>query len=104
MSKNSGSLRSFRYARKVSDLLGLARGLLLRGDVHENSLRKLSSECGHGLVLERNDAIGDRHEGVVARADDVRSGVELGAALTDQDVADLGDLASEEFDAEALCG
>ena len=41
-------------------------------------------------------------QGVVAATADVDAGVEVGAALTDEDLAGLDDLAAEPLDAEPL--
>ncbi len=73
-----------------------------RGDVHEDALGELAGESDHLFLLERNDTFGHSHQGVVARADHIRSGMELGTTLPDQDIADLCGLTAKELDAEAL--
>src|SRR4051794_37857990 len=45
---------------------------------------------------------GGGEQGVVPTATDVDAGMEVGAALTDQDLAGLDDLAAEPLDAESL--
>ena len=49
-------------------------------------------------------ALGEREQGVVAADADAVTGVELGAALADDDVAGYDPLAAELLDAEPLPG
>ena len=54
------------------------------------------------LVLELDDTADLGEEGVVFAATDVEAGLELGAALTDDDAAAEDGLAAEDLDAEPL--
>src|SRR5699024_2541945 len=53
-------------------------------------------------VAELDGAGGEGEQGVVLAAADVLAGVELGAALADDDLPGADDLATEALDAEAL--
>src|SRR5205823_12962396 len=54
------------------------------------------------LGTEFDGTGGRREQRVVATTTDVDAGVEVGAALADQDLAGLDDLATEPLDAEPL--
>src|SRR6478609_7970998 len=54
------------------------------------------------LGAELHGAGGGREQGVVAATPDIDAGVEVGAALADQDLAGLDDLTAEPLDAESL--
>src|SRR3954447_532724 len=54
------------------------------------------------LVAELDRTCGEGEEGVVAATADVHAGVEVGAALADQDLARVDGLAAEALHAEAL--
>ena len=54
------------------------------------------------VLLEDDLAGRDRVEGVVLALADIESGAELGAALTDDDCAGLGELAAVELHAAVL--
>ena len=54
------------------------------------------------LVLEANDAVDLGKEGVVFSAADVCSGLERGAALSDDDASTQDGLTAEDLDAEPL--
>src|SRR4051794_25557196 len=54
------------------------------------------------LLPELDSAGGDGEQGVVAAAAQVGAGVEVGAALADDDLARIHDLAAEALHAEAL--
>src|ERR1700754_1882424 len=64
---------------------------------HADRLAATLSEEFHG-------AGGGREQRVIATTPDVHAGMEVGAALTDQDLASLHDLAAEPLDTQPLCG
>src|SRR6476620_4185168 len=74
------------------------------------SARELSFWPNHAdrlaatLGVELHGAGGGREQGVVAATSAVHAGVEVGAALTDQDLAGLDDLAAEPLHAQPLGG
>src|SRR5690349_8144970 len=71
----------------------IAPGLRRRDDVDD-----LAAALGAELDRARRQG----EQGVVATAADVGAGVEVGAALTHDDLAGLDDLAAEALDAEVL--
>lgn len=68
----------------------------------EHPLLELAGERLHLAFFELDDAIDESEEGVVSTALDVLAGMELRAALADEDVSLHGDLVTIDLHAEAL--
>jgi hypothetical protein len=72
----------------------LAGRVLLRRDDVDDAASATGSEL--------NRASGESEQGVVATSSNVAAGVEVGAALADDDLAGVDDLAAETLHAETL--
>ena len=68
------------------------------GAVREDDVDDLAATLG----AELDGAVREREQGVVAAAADVVTGVEVGAALADEDLARADDLAAETLHSEVL--
>src|SRR4051812_28287757 len=91
-----GQIRLTRERAGISPPVRTLRGCRLFGGRHDvDDLATAASAELHRAGLERE-------QGVVAATADVLAGVEVGAALADEDLAGLDDLAAEALDAEAL--
>ena len=92
----TGSLRFRDIHRKTRVASDAAKsGRVLRG-------RQFSDADMHFAALEFDAAVGEGEEGVVTADADVEAGLELGAALADDDGAGGDDLPAVGFDAAVL--
>jgi hypothetical protein len=69
------------------------------GDLHE---LEGAGESLHTAVREFDDAVRGGEQGVIAALGDVQTRADLGAALTHDDIADLGKFTSVELCPQAL--
>jgi hypothetical protein len=73
---------------------------LLRGRRREHRYERAALKS----LVERHVTVGNRENGVILANTNALAGMELGAALTDDDVAGLDGLAAEHLHAKTLTG
>ncbi len=76
--------------------------MLLRLYVYEDAFGEFAGEGDDLFVLEGNRAVGEGEEGIVAALFDILAGVKLGAALADDDLARVDNLATKALDAKTF--
>ena len=81
----------------------LIGGATKRGGLGLHRLRHDVDGLAAALAAELDRTRREREQGVVAATADVDAGVEVGAALANQDLTGADGLAAEALDAEALC-
>jgi hypothetical protein len=88
------------FPQEERPVLNLLRGLGNDAD-DASTLQGAGKLAAHNL-LERNQTIDQSDQAIVAGTHNILTGVELGSVLTQNNIARLSVLVTEDFDAEAL--
>lgn len=70
--------------------------------MYEDTLLEFAGEGDDLLVLKGNRAVSEGKEGIVGAPFDILTGMKLGAALADDNLARADSLATEAFNAKAF--